>query len=62
MYELLEMWVVLIWHPDAGPEWLGHQGDPWDAQWDMTMALGGAVSAQLLLTRLHDRAIARCMP
>ena len=59
MYELLEMWVVLLWYPDAGPEWLGHQGDPWDAQWDMTMALSGAVLAQLLLGRLHDRAIAR---
>lgn len=58
-YELLEMWVVLIWYPEAGPEWLGHQGDPWDAQWDMTMALSGAVLAQVLLTRPHDRAIAR---
>ncbi len=58
-YELLEMAVVLIWYPDAGPEWLGTQGDPWDAQWDMTMALSGAVLAQLLLRRLHDRSIAR---
>ncbi len=58
-YELLEMAVVLVWYPQAGPEWLGHQGDPWDAQWDMTMALSGAVLAQLLLVRMHDRAIAR---
>lgn len=58
-YELLEMWVVLLFYPDAGPEWLGMQGDPWDAQWDMTMALSGAVLAQLLLRRLHDRSIAR---
>lgn len=58
-YELLEMWVVLLFYPGAGPEWLGMQGDPWDAQWDMTMALCGAVTAQLALVRLHDRAIAR---
>lgn len=58
-YELLEMWTVLLFYPDAGPEWLGMQGDPWDAQWDMTMALSGAIVAQLLLGRLHDRLIAR---
>ncbi len=58
-YELLEMAVVLLFYTDAGPEWLGMQGDPWDAQWDMTMALSGAVLAQLLLGRLHDRSMAR---
>jgi putative membrane protein len=58
-YELLEMAVVLVWYPSAGPEWLGMQGDPWDAQWDMTMALAGALLAQLGLRRLHDRSIAR---
>lgn len=58
-YELLEMAVVRIWYPDAGPEWLGMQGDPWDAQMDMTMALCGAIIAQLALGRLHDRSIAR---
>lgn len=58
-YELLEMAVVLIFYPGEGPEWLGMQGDPWDAQWDMTMALSGAVLAQLLLRRPHDRSMAR---
>lgn len=58
-YELLEMWVVVLFYPGSGPEWLGMQGDPWDAQWDMTMALLGAVIAQLALGRLHDRALAR---
>lgn len=58
-YELLEMAVVLAFYPGAGPEWLGMQGDPWDAQMDMTMALSGAVLAQLLLRRLHDRSITR---
>lgn len=59
-YELLEMAVVLVFYSDAGPDWLGMQGDPWDAQWDMTMALSGAVLAQLLLGRLHDRSMRRC--
>ncbi len=58
-YEVLEMAVVLVFYPHAGPEWLGTQGDPWDAQWDMVMALAGAVLAQLLLGRLHDRSMAR---
>ena len=61
-YELLEMAVVLVFYPDAGPDWLGMQGDPWDAQWDMTMALSGALLAQLLLGRLHDRSMARTDP
>ena len=54
--------VVLVFYPDAGPEWLGMQGDAWDAQWDMTMALAGAILAQLLLRRLHDRSMARHEP
>ena len=59
LYELLEMAVVLVFYPQEGQAWLGTQGDVWDAQWDMTMALSGAVLAQLLLGRLHDRSIAR---
>ena len=34
--------------------YLGTQGDIWDTQWDMFMALVGAL-AQLLLARRHDR-------
>jgi putative membrane protein len=29
----------------------------WDAQWDMFMAMSGAVVALILLSRLHDRSI-----
>lgn len=56
-YELIEMWMVLLFYPDQGPEWLGIQGDAWDAQWDMTMALCGALLAYGLLHRLHDRSL-----
>ena len=54
-YELLEWWWVILFYPDAGPDWLGHQGDPFDAQADMLMAALGASLALLLLSRLQDR-------
>lgn len=56
-YELIEWWVVLVFYPHSGPEWLGLQGDPWDAQQDMFMALLGAVLALALLSRAHDRSL-----
>lgn len=57
-WELLEWWMVVICYPSHGPEWLGTQGDAWDAQWDMLMALAGAVAALGLLSRRHDRSMA----
>ncbi|MFC5471147.1 DUF2238 domain-containing protein [Cohnella suwonensis] len=38
-------------------EFLGMQGDPLDAQWDMLWALIGVVVGLLLLGKLHDRKI-----
>lgn len=46
--------------PNQGPEWLGMQGDAWDAQGDMAAALAGALLAVLLLNRWHDRSMRRC--
>jgi putative membrane protein len=57
-YEFIEWWAALILGQGA-QEFLGTQGDPWDTQWDMFMALVGAVTAQLLLSRIHDRQLAR---
>jgi len=37
---------------------LATQGDVWDTQWDMFLALLGALSSQLLLRRWHDRQLA----
>ena len=34
-------------------EFLGTQGDVWDTQWDMFLAFLGAISAQLLLAKMH---------
>jgi len=55
-YELIEWWVALIAGQGA-IEFLGTQGDPWDTQSDMLLALIGALAA-LLLGGLHDRQLA----
>ena len=56
-YELLEWWTALI-AGDGAIEFLGTQGDPWDTQSDMLMALIGAGVVLLGLDRLQDRQIA----
>jgi putative membrane protein len=53
-YEFIEWWSALIGGA-AAADFLGTQGDVWDTQWDMFMALIGAVTALTLLSRLHDR-------
>jgi len=60
-YELVEWWVAVGTGDSAQTaiDFLGSQGDVWDAQWDMCMCLIGAIASQLLLGRLHDRAIAK---
>lgn len=55
-YEFLEWWVALASGSDA-VAFLATQGDVWDTQWDMFLALLGAVSAQLLLAKTHDRSM-----
>lgn len=56
-YELIE-WVTALLTGEAADAFLGTQGDPWDTQWDMFLALCGALTALLLLSRLHDRQLA----
>jgi putative membrane protein len=58
-WELLEWWVALFAAPDIGNAFLGSQGDIWDAQWDMLLALVGAMVAVPLLYRVHDRSMAK---
>lgn len=53
-YELIE-WGVALLSDDAADSFLGTQGYIWDTQSDMGMALLGAISALLLLSKLHDR-------
>ncbi|MEW8035247.1 MAG: DUF2238 domain-containing protein [Candidatus Thiodiazotropha sp.] len=52
-YELIEWWVALL-SEQAADAFLGTQGDPWDTQTDMFLALIGAICAQLLLAKTHD--------
>ncbi|MDP2397995.1 MAG: DUF2238 domain-containing protein [Burkholderiales bacterium] len=56
-YELIEWWAALLIGAEAD-EFLATQGDVWDTQWDMFLALCGAFAAQLLLGRWHDRQLA----
>jgi putative membrane protein len=55
-YELIEWWTALIGGESAN-DFLGTQGDIWDTQWDMFLALIGSITAQIALAQRHDRAL-----
>ncbi|MBY0401272.1 DUF2238 domain-containing protein [Myxococcota bacterium] len=55
-YEFVE-WGVALAIGASATEFLGTQGDPWDTQWDMFMALIGATTALATLSRRHDREV-----
>lgn len=55
-YELIEWWSAVALGAGADA-FLGTQGDPWDTQWDMFTALLGSLTAQIILSRSHDRAL-----
>jgi putative membrane protein len=57
-YELIE-WLTAEATGEKADDFLGTQGDPWDTQWDMCCALIGSSVSLLLLTRLHDRQLAK---
>jgi putative membrane protein len=57
-YELVEWWSALI-IGEGADAFLATQGDVWDTQWDMFLALCGAIVSLLLLSRIHDRQLAR---
>ena len=56
-WELLEWWVALLVASDVGQAFLGSQGDIWDAQWDMFLALVGAAIVLPILSGFHDRSM-----
>lgn len=58
-WELLEWWTAVLVAPETAQAFLGMQGDPWDAQWDMLLALLGALAAVPALARRHDASMAR---
>lgn len=55
-YELLE-WIAAEAVGSRVKDFLATQGDKWDSQWDMFMALCGAVLSLLTLRKIHDRQI-----
>ena len=60
-YEFFE-WGAAVAGGHAADAFLGTQGDVWDTQWDMFSALIGAIVAQLTLSRVHNRSLAKLPP
>ena len=58
VYELLE-WITALVAGEASDSFLGTQGDVWDTQTDMALALVGAVCALAFFARWHDRQLGR---
>ncbi len=58
VYELIE-WAAALALGQGAEEFLGTQGDPWDTQSDMFLALLGASFGLLVFSRRQDRQIAR---
>ena len=57
-YELIEWWVAVA-TGEGAEAFLGTQGYVWDTQSDMAWCLFGGISALVLLSRWHDRQIAK---
>lgn len=54
-FELLEAAAVFLVSPDLGDAYLGTQGDIWDAEKDMFLALSGAIVAMTILWFNHKK-------
>jgi putative membrane protein len=54
LYELLE-WMTALAAGSASAAFLGTQGDVWDTQEDMFMALIGAICALVFISRWQNR-------
>lgn len=57
-YEFVEWWASLLYGADAD-SLLATQGDIWDTQWDMLLALIGSLISQLLLSGWHNKQLSR---
>jgi putative membrane protein len=56
-YEFVE-WAAALLGGSSADAFLGTQGDVWDTQWDMFMALIGALTAQIVFARVQDKQLA----
>ncbi|MBS1139499.1 MAG: hypothetical protein H6R13_952 [Proteobacteria bacterium] len=61
VYELIE-WAAALYLGQGADEFLGTQGDQWDTQSDMFMALIGSSTAMVFLSRWHDKLLAKLRP
>ncbi|HEY9576143.1 MAG TPA: DUF2238 domain-containing protein [Pseudobacillus sp.] len=62
LYEIIEWLSVIISEgKKTSKNFLGMQGDMWDAQWDMALTLIGSILFLLLLTALHNRLLKRLL-
>lgn len=59
-YELIEF-AVAKFTGSSAEAFLGTQGDIWDTQWDMLMALIGSVISTKLFTSYHDKKLAEIL-
>jgi putative membrane protein len=53
-FEMIEWWSALAWG-GAADAFLATQGDVWDTQWDMFLALIGAILSQIIMPHWHDQ-------
>jgi len=56
VYEIIEWLSTKIYTGErVAEDFLGMQGDKWDAQWDMSLALVGTLLTLLIFSRLHNK-------
>ena len=60
-YEFVE-WAAAVINAQAAEAFLGTQGDNWDTQWDMFLALNGSLFAQWFFARTQDRQLVALSP
>jgi putative membrane protein len=58
LYEIIE-WLASLSNPADTEAFLGTQGYIWDTQSDMLWCLIGSIVAIILLTKLHNRSLAK---
>jgi putative membrane protein len=63
LFEVIESWVAQLTSPELGDAYLGTQGDVWDAQKDMTMAIvGAAITVVIMAGYQHKRGMKCARP
>ena len=62
LYEIIEWLSTKISKGGkTSKDFLGMQGDQWDAQWDMSLAFVGAVLTLIIFSKIHDKLLKNTM-